>query len=217
MMSVSASRNHTGSVALAVAASLFCAFPLARPWFVLAPQSRDALATASPAITSAAWLGAHLALIAAFAALIVGLFGLYEWLAVQHPASAPRLSLILSMIGVALILPMAGVEAFALPPIGTAYLEGVEGLAKSFSSIYLGPGTVTLLAGLLALALGAVGFARALRNWAGSLLAVGLALWCPLLPAPVRILDGFLIGIGGICVAWQMWRGRHDVASLARS
>jgi len=199
--------NHAGSAALAIAVSIFCAFPLARPWFVLAPQSPDALATASSAIASAAWLGAHLALIAAFATLIVGLFGLYEWLAMQERAGGPRCSLVLSMLGVALILPMAGVEAFALPPIGTAYLEGITGLAKPFSSLYLGPGTVTLLVGLLALALGAIGFAKSLRSWGGYLLASGLAFWCPLLPPPVRIVDGFIIGIGGIWVAWQMRRG----------
>jgi len=36
--------------------------------------------------------------------------------------------------------------------------------------------------------------------------AIGLAFWLPMLPKPVRIIDGLLIGIGGIPLAWTMWR-----------
>ena len=47
---------------------------------------------------------------------------------------------------------------------------------------------------------------RQLPVWAAFVFAVGLALWLPLLPKPVRIVDGLLIGLGGIPLAWSMWR-----------
>jgi hypothetical protein len=47
---------------------------------------------------------------------------------------------------------------------------------------------------------------RRLPSWAALVFAVGLALWLPLLPKPVRIVDGLLIGLGGIPLAWSMWR-----------
>ncbi len=75
-----------------------------------------------------------------------------------------------------------------------------------------GPMTIVLILGLLFLAVGAFNVAVAIRRsgklpvWAGFVFAIGLALWLPLLPKPVRILDGLLIGIGGIPLAWSMWR-----------
>ena len=72
--------------------------------------------------------------------------------------------------------------------------------------------TVVLLLGLLFLTVGAFNVAFAIRRsgelpvWAGFVFAIGLALWLPLLPKPIRILDGLLIGLGGIPLAWSMWR-----------
>jgi len=73
--------------------------------------------------------------------------------------------------------------------------------------IYLGGATLVMVLGLLILAVGAIMLAtaiarsRLLPTWAGITFAVGLALWCPLLPPAVRIVDGLLIGVGGIGLA----------------
>jgi hypothetical protein len=62
------------------------------------------------------------------------------------------------------------------------------------------------------LAIGAIDLAGAvwrsgvLPGWGGAALAAGLGLWLPLLPHPVRIVDGFLIGLGGVWLAWGIWR-----------
>jgi hypothetical protein len=78
-----------------------------------------------------------------------------------------------------------------------------------------------MVLGLLGLALGAIDLARgiwrrrALPRWAGVLLAVGLSLWLPLLPRPARILDGLLIGLGGVWLAWGIWR-RGGGSALGR-
>src|SRR5947207_1544118 len=45
-----------------------------------------------------------------------------------------------------------------------------------------------------------------LPGWAGVALAAGLALWLPLLPRAVRIVDGLTIGLGGLWLAWAIWR-----------
>lgn len=61
--------------------------------------------------------------------------------------------------------------------------------------------------GLLVLAVGAVLFAIAvwksdtIPRWSGVPFAIGLALFFPLLPQAIRIVDGLLIGVGGIWVA----------------
>jgi hypothetical protein len=116
------------------------------------------------------------------------------------------------ILGVALVLPALGVEVFAMPVIGRLHLDGATGLAPAITLIYRGPMTVVLLVGLVFLAMGGFYFAFAIRHsrllpvWAAFVFAFGLALWLPLLPKPVRIVDGFLIGLGGIALAWDLWR-----------
>ena len=71
--------------------------------------------------------------------------------------------------------------------------------------------TLVMLAGLLLLAGGAIDLARrvwraGLPRWSGVAFASGLALWLPVLPRPVRIVDGLLIGLGGVWLAWGLWR-----------
>ena len=99
-----------------------------------------------------------------------------------------------------------------MPIIGTLHLSGVAGLAPAIPMTYRGPMTVVLLIGLLLLAVGAFNFVVAIRRgrrlpaWPAFVFAIGLALWLPLLPRPVRIVDGLLIGAGGMPLAWSMWR-----------
>jgi len=119
---------------------------------------------------------------------------------------------VLVVAGTGLITPAVGVEVFAMPVIGRLYLEGGAGVAPALASIYRGPMTVVMIVGLLMVALGAIELARAIRQdgglpgWGGVILAIGLTLWLPLLPRPVRILDGLMLGLGGIGLAWAIWR-----------
>ena len=115
---------------------------------------------------------------------------------------------------------MPGVEAFTMPAIGKLHLDGVTGLAPMIPLTYRGPMTIVLILGLVFLGMGAFNFAFAIRRrgqlpvWAGFVFAVGLALWLPLLPKPVRIIDGLLIGLGGIPLAWSMWRNAAQARSF---
>jgi hypothetical protein len=71
------------------------------------------------------------------------------------------------------------------------------------------------------LAVGAFGLAGAIRRpgvlpgWAAMVFALGLAPWCPIFPRAVRVLDGFLIGIGGAALALGLWRGLQSPRASA--
>ena len=47
---------------------------------------------------------------------------------------------------------------------------------------------------------------RVLPRWAAIVYAIGLAAWCPLFPPVFRVVDGLLIGVGGIALAWALRR-----------
>jgi hypothetical protein len=77
--------------------------------------------------------------------------------------------------------------------------------------------------GLFGLAVGAIGFARiiwrtdALPRWAGVAFAAGLALWFPPFPRGIRVVDRFLIGIGGAWLGWTLWRDATPPATPRRA
>jgi len=110
-----------------------------------------------------------------------------------------------------------------MPVIGRLYLDGVTGIAPALASIYWGPMTLVMIVGLIMLAVGAIDLARAvwrsrvLPRWGGVALAAGLALWLPLLSRPVRIMDGLMIGVGGLWLAWGIWRKSAQAAEAAEA
>ncbi|HSB41287.1 MAG TPA: hypothetical protein VLK28_05620 [Methylomirabilota bacterium] len=164
------------------------------------------------AVTSARWLIAHYLALIGFVLLLCALPALHARLAAAGVETRSRRATLLSGVGVALILPTLGVELYALPAIGRQYLEGTGAVAALIGLIYRGAALLVMLLGLLLLAIGAIWLARAitrsgaLPGWAAVTYAVGLAFWCPLLPPPVRIVDGLLIGVGGLGLAWALRR-----------
>ena len=214
-------RIRLGALGLGLSALLLMVFPLARPFFrmdIFAPE--ETMVAASPAFTSVAWMLSHYLAMLGFVLLLGGMLALYAFHA--GPETEPRAfrGLLWGIMGVALILPAFGVEAFTMPAIGRLHLDGVTGLAPMIPLIYRGPMTIVLILGLVFLGVGAFNFAFAIRRrgqlpvWAGFVFAIGLALWLPLLPKPVRIIDGLLIGLGGIPLAWSMWRNAPQAPSF---
>jgi len=206
-------RLRLGALGLGLSAFLLMVFPLARPFFrmnIFAPE--ETIAAASPAFASVAWVLSHYLAMLGFVLLLGGMLALYAIHAGTETEPRAFRGLLWGIMGVALVLPALGVEAFTMPIIGRLYLDGVTGLAPAIPLTYRGPMTVVLLLGLVFLAMGAFNFAFAIRRsrqlpvWAAFVFAIGLALWLPLLPKPVRIIDGFLIGLGGIALAWSLWR-----------
>lgn len=148
----------------------------------------------------------------AFVLLLFGLLTLYQCLTNSGVERRTLLAMILSLAGIALIMPTLGVETYTLPVIGKLYLEGKTDVVAVVDRIYSGPDMLVLIVGLLFLAVGSVVFAITiwqsgiLPKWAGVIFAIGLALWFPLFPQIIRIIDGFLIGIGGVWLAWSIWQ-----------
>lgn len=202
---------HGTALTLALSSLALALFPLVRPFFPFDPRTpTETLAGASRAVTSPSWLIAHYLALVGFVLLLCLQPALYARLAGAVAESRARWATRLSTVGVALILPTLGVELYALPAIGWLSLNGNASVAPAVSLIYLGGATLVMMLGLLLLAIGAVMLAtavirsRALPKWAGVTFAVGLAFWCPLFPPAVRIIDGLLIGIGGLGLAWAL-------------
>lgn len=209
-------RTRLGAFALGLSALLFAVFPLIRPFFPLDPSSpAETLNVASPVLVSASWVGSHLSLMLAFVLLLYGVLTLYVHLASSHVEPRSCRAMVLSLTGIALIMPMLGVETHILPIIGNLYLAGQTGIAPAVGLIYHGPAIVVFFVGLVLLAIGTITFAVAiwhsdvLPRWAGVIFAAGLALWFPPFPRMIRMLDGLLIGIGGVWLAWRLWQ-RHS-------
>jgi hypothetical protein len=209
--------SRFGSVALGLSALLLTAFPLIRPFFRMDPREpAETLAAASPFIVSTSWAVAHLLCTLAFVLLLYGLIAVYATLASNPAERRAFWAMVLSLAGIALILPMLGVETYMLPVLGKLYQAGQSQIFPAIGMIYGGLALAVFLMALLLLAIGAIMFAIAiwrsgvLPRWAGILLAAGLALWFPPFPEVVRIVDGFVIGVGGVWLAASLWQRASD-------
>jgi hypothetical protein len=194
-----------GAVSLAISALLLALFPLVRPF---ADRSRNPLEVVE-AFASSSWVLAHILGGLGFVLLPVGLFGLYTFLQGSDVERRASQGLILSWIGIGLILPtVLGTEAFGLRAIGQAAVQQKNtDLLAIANAVRFGPQRIFFFLGLLLLALGAVLIAvavwksDAVPRWSGVLFAIGLALFFPLFPQVIRVVDGLLIGVGGTWIA----------------
>jgi hypothetical protein len=210
-MSTSRSRNRSGALALAVAGVLFVLYPAVRPW-----QDESTVEGAITAMSSGAWVAAHLFAMIGFILVALGLLTL--WMAVSA-TRVERLALaavVTLWIGVGLALPYYGAEDFGLNAIARKAAEGqvadLLGLVEAvrFSAV---PAT-TFVLGLLLLGAGAVLAAVAvwrsgvLPRASGILFAFGFALFLPqfFTPPGVRIAHGVLVAAESIWLALALWR-----------
>jgi hypothetical protein len=205
-----------GAAALGFSALLFAAFPLVRPFYD--DLTRDP-SSAALTITSRLWVLSHVMLIMALVLLPFGLLNVYADLAFSGVARIAFFGMLFGIAGTGLFLPVGGVEAFALPAIARLYLEGqtadlaaVEAARSGLRATVFAPGLVFLgLAGVCTAT--AVWRSSSLPRWAGISFALGLVLFLPLLPQIVRVVDGVLIGIGGLWLAWALWQQVSSTAA----
>jgi hypothetical protein len=210
MHAQSVTQGRLGALALGASGLLFAVFPLVRPFFPDPdPHSAASFTLASQGLAAPTWLVSHLIAILAFTLLLFGILALAARLAERQTLWG----IVPSMAGIALFLPVLGTEAFAQSAIGTLYLDGNSQVAPMMNQIRYGPQRVLLFLGLLLLALGSIRLAvviwrsGTLPKWAGVAFAIGLALFFPLFPQIVRIVDGLLIGAGSIGLANRLWQG----------
>jgi hypothetical protein len=209
--------SRFGSLSLGLSALLLALFPLVRPFFRLDPtEPAETLAAASPHIVSLAWVVAHLLCTLAFVLLLYGLIFVYAALASSSMERRAFWAMVFSFAGIALILPMLGIETYTLPILGRLYQTGQSEIFPAIEMIYRGLPVAMFVVALVLLAAGAITLAtaiwrsRVLPRWAGVLLAAGLALWFPPFPEAVRMVDGVVIGAGGVWLAASLWQRASD-------
>lgn len=176
-------RSTVRGVGLVAAGALFVAYPALRPW---GDATVDGMAGA---FASPAWLAAHLAAVAGFVLVGLGI----------RPLS--RAAGAVWWFGAGLVLPYYGAEAFALHALGLR--SSGEALAAAANAVRNGPVQLTVFgAGLLLFAVAAV--LVAVRGRAVALpFALAMVLFLPqfFLPPALRIAHGVLLGVGCVLLA----------------
>ena len=195
-------------VAIAVC---FVLYPVLRPW-----QDETTAAGAAAAMGSPLWIASH-----AFAMLGFILLPAVPITLLLVDAAAWRerqsrrplvTSAILLWLGVGLVLPYYGAEAFALNAVAT---HGGTDLVAVSDAIRFGPvQSIAFLLGLLLVAVGGVfttiGVAKVQPWWFGVAFAAGFVLFAPQFfgPPAVRIAHGVLIAVG--CVILAVSAGKRE-------
>lgn len=184
---------------LAVAAVLFILYPALRPY-----SSESGLEGAT-AFGSTRWVLAHVCGMVAFGSLA----------AAADLLTSARLVRVGLLLGVGLILPYYGAEAFGLHAIGQAALtHGTDDMAGVVDAVRNNPAALTMFgAGLIVLAIAGAALARVL--WSASsrvgaaLVGSGLVLYLPQFFGPpwVRVAHGALLGVGLLAIAVHTHRG----------
>jgi hypothetical protein len=221
-MPTSRARSRSGALALAVAGVLFVLYPAVRPW-----QDESTVQGAIRAMSSGAWVAAHL--FAMIGLILVALGLLAMWNAVGRTRAEPLAlaAVVTAWIGVGLTLPYFGAEDFGLNAIARKAAQGqVLDLLGLVDAVRFSPVPITTFGlGLVLLAAGAVLAAVAiwrsgvLPRSSGILFAVGVALFLPqfFTPPAVRIAHGVLVAAGSIWLAVALWRaGAVESAPVQR-
>lgn len=190
------SASRLGPVLFATAAVLFVVYPALRPY------SSEVGMDGAAAFGTDRWVLAHVAGMAAFGCLAAGCYLLF---------AGSRLASVSTTLGVGLILPYYGAEAFGLHAIGDAAAQyGSANLAATADAVRYNPVALAMFtAGWIALAVAGVALMRTL--WArrmrtgGVLVGAGLVLYLPQFFGPpwLRILHGATLAVGLVIVAIQ--------------
>lgn len=183
---------------LAAIGAFFVLYPTLRPW-----QDETVPAGAAAAMGSPFWIASHLFAMLGFI-LLPAVPIVFAWRESRGRRTLVAAAIML-WLGVGLVLPYYGAEAFALNAVAT--FDGTDLVAVS-DAIRFGPiQGITFLLGLLLIAAGAVftavGLTKAHPWWFGVAFAAGFVLFGPqFVGAPaVRIAHGVLIGIGCLILA----------------
>jgi hypothetical protein len=212
-MSTSLTRTRLGAVALAVAGVLFILYPAVRPW-----KDESTLDGATKAMSSGAWVAAHLFAMLGFILVPLGLLALRNVVSRTRVEPLALAAAVTTWIGAGLTLPYYGAEDFGLHAIASKAAEGQRlDLLNLVDAVRFNPVSITTFSvGLLMLGVGAVLAAvavwrsGALPRYSGIVFALGFALFIPQFytPPAVRIAHGLLVAAGLAWLAQAMWTAR---------
>jgi hypothetical protein len=203
------SGSRLGAAAFAVAGVLFILYPAVRPW-----RDESTAEGAIAAMSSGAWVAAHLFAMLGFILVGLGLLALREAVSGTRGGPAALTALVTWWIGAGLTLPYYGAEDFGLNAIARKAAGLQVDVLDLVQTVRFSPVPVTVfLLGLLGLAVAAILAAVAiwrsasLPRYSGVVFALGFALFLPQFygPPAVRIAHGVLVGIGCAWVAIALW------------
>ena len=179
--------------------TLFVLYPVLRPW-----HDETVAAGAAAAMGSPLWVASHSFAMLGFI-LLPAVPIVFAWRESQGRRTLVAAAIML-WLGVGLVLPYYGAEAFALNGVASM---GVPDLVAVSDAIRFGPVQgITFLLGLLLVAVGAVftavGVAKAHPWWLGVAFAAGFVLFGPqFVGTPeIRIAHGVLIAVGCLILAF---------------
>jgi hypothetical protein len=159
-------------------------------------------------------------LIVSFTLLPFAIMALYAHLTGTKASGWALAALVLMVAALGPFQVFSGVGAFAFSAASQVYLQGEAGALTVLAALASGPGVAFGLFGILLLVLGSIAMAVAvwrsgsLPKWAGLLYALGFILFIVAVSSPAgvqqafRIVDGLLVGLGGLGLAWRLWRGQ---------
>lgn len=166
------------------------------------------------AFSSSQFVVGHMLIVAAFILLIFGFLALYAYLRSSRRERLAFVGMIVTLVGIGVFLPAIGFLSLVSPALAQLALHGQKDAANVINAVAIAPGVITLLVGSVLLALGVTIFSIAiwgsntLPRWAGILFAAGelILVFHGQLPPVGDILAGLLITIGGVWLAWGIWR-----------
>jgi len=215
MNTLNPTRIRWGALALGLSALLFLAFQLFHPVSSLDLSRPD---EAARTFGSTVFVLTDSLLIVAFTLLPFGVLTLWAYLANSKAERWMFVAMILLLAALGPFQAFSGVGAFAFSAASQVYLQGNEGALEVLRALTQGPSVPFGLFGVLLLVLGSIALAIAiwrsemLPKWAGVLYALGFVLFIVAVSSPAsaqklfRVVDGLSGGIGGIWLAWSIWR-----------
>jgi hypothetical protein len=205
-----AGSSRSWAFAIALAGVLLVLYPAVRPF------SDEVTLEGAAAFAAGAWILAHTLAMIGFTLLTLGFLAVYLRLGGTRAGRLALRSLVIWWVGLGLVLPYYGAEAFALHAIGQAAMsEQNVALVRLAGAVRTGPGLPIFGIGLVLMGVGAVMMSvavwksKTLPGWAAVLVAIGFALYIPQFAAGqlVRVIHGAVIAVGCIWLAAGMLRG----------
>jgi hypothetical protein len=177
-------------------------------------------ASSAAAQAGSAWFAIFIGMIVE----IAGLFALYLALAAGRRERMAFWGMLLSVLGVALIVPLIGFMALAAATVGQLYLAGqTDVLTVAVAMASSGPALLLGIVSGISYTVGSICLALALRGVLPSALVVGYALQAPLLTfaalfsVTAELIGALLLLTCGAWIVWRIWRSSARVGKPAIS